>query len=259
MPKLYEWHISNLGEYTVLNGVVTGHISIMDGTFIHTSPIEKIEVCEDIIKVQTMNTLYECIKAEMNVALCKDFINRKFPIIDGYADFRAFVNNAKYLEETEVTPVVATDSVLMIIGNNRRFYYGGIWVNINDCTKKLTDVSPHIGMFQDSILCFMHDFFGYDIDIRYFPYQFCNLEFYSTETSDLPLYIENCGNEPIRVDYKGSVFEIQPSERKLITEGNADRDKELTNRSDMYPAGEITSADLKIFNHLGDKNETSEN
>ena len=132
-------------------------------------------------------------------------------------------------------PDIEENSILIRFGNNREYYLDSLWVNHDGEVVRLTDIYPHIGMFQDSILCMMDE---YRIDIRYFPYQFGNIEFYSFETDGKPVYIENFGDSEFKAEVYGKVYVLKPGERKLVSIENASNSK-LDNYSDMYPAVEI--------------------
>ena len=67
-PHLYHWcmeknvHPYTGEEYTLAHGIVTGHKSLTDTTFIHTSPVQHIEVDRETeqVCIQTRNTEYHC-------------------------------------------------------------------------------------------------------------------------------------------------------------------------------------------------------
>lgn len=238
MPKIYKWFPVKYGEYTLINGVVTGHNRIMDGTFIHTSPVEGIRLDENDVIIQTANSLYTCTIDEMNHNQTRGYMEDPDFNIKGMDKFSEFM--AGYVpNEKPYIPEMEDMSILMRFGNNRSYYFDGLWIKYNGEVDQLTEIYPHIGMFQDSILCMMNKQDKYRIDIRYFPYQFGNIEFYSFETEELPVYIENSGDIEFKAELSGSVYIIQPGERKLVSKENASSNGKLTSYSDMYPAVEI--------------------
>lgn len=57
MVDLLNWRMDGV----MLWGICVGHSKWKDGTFVHTSPYEKVEVCEDGLSVVTFSgTNYLC-------------------------------------------------------------------------------------------------------------------------------------------------------------------------------------------------------
>ena len=61
MCRLYNWCLSrDESGRRIAKGVVTGHNSIPDAKFIHTSRIVRVEMDGDTALIQTKNSLYKC-------------------------------------------------------------------------------------------------------------------------------------------------------------------------------------------------------
>ena len=92
-------------------------------------------------------------------------------------------------------------------------------------------------MFQDSVLLMSNGLNKIDdcnFDIRYFPYQNCNIQFYSFETDGLPLFIQNCGDTTFNIEVNGIVYTVNPKDKIEINSGNAIKGAKLTSTSDLY-------------------------
>lgn len=59
MPRLYRWYITSTNSGFRAHGIVTGNPNFEDSTFINTSTLQNIEVENHLVKLQTLNTLYE--------------------------------------------------------------------------------------------------------------------------------------------------------------------------------------------------------
>ena len=77
---------------------------------------------------------------------------------------------------------------------------------------------------------------NYEIDIRYFPH-FQNIEFYSEDTNDCPLFVENIGDTVIYVRAHIGTIKLSPGERKEVAKGNVEKEKPILPDGDLYPAG----------------------
>lgn len=228
MPRLYNWYIDKckVGDgFEVLraHGIVTGHERFMDTTFVNTSEVKHITIENEIAIIQTRNTRYECDlkSAKYEFFEVPEVIPDFIVYRDKYANLRNKENHA--LEQ---------DGVLLVLGNNKEYYFNSIYAKFGDEEKYSDQAYPHIGMFQDSVLC-MLDMERYRIDYRYFPFQGLHVEFYSW-MDEIDTFIENCGDEELFVTVKGNVYRIDPGKRKKIIEENAEKESYELNYTDLY-------------------------
>ena len=219
MARLYNWYIekqnkSNSDSELWARGVVSGHVRLPDGLFIHTSTIVGVTLENETAIIQTLNTRFEC---KMENADYDKFTESQ--MIEGFDDFKKKYDNPKVKYE----PNLKENEVLLVLGNNREYYFDSYHVNYRGKTEALYNAHPHVGMFQDSVLCqcFIQ---RRCIDYRYFPYKGCHVEFYSWE-NHLKTYIENCGDDPLFVTVYGNVYLIPSKERVLISPQNAEQEK----------------------------------
>lgn len=230
MARLYDWYIEKKNKLNPdselwAKGVVSGHVRMPDGLFIHTSAIESVTLENETAIIQTRNTRFEC---KMENADYDKFTESQ--MIAGFDDFKKKYDTSKvkYVPEAELKE----NEVLFVLGNNREYYFDSFHVKYNGKKESFYTVHPHVGMFQDSVLCqcFIEK---RCIDYRYFPYKGCHVEFYSWE-NHLKTYIENCGDEPFFVTVGGNVYAIPAKKRILITPKNAEKEKPHLGRTDLY-------------------------
>ena len=100
----------------------------------------------------------------------------------------------------------------------------------------LYDAHPHVGMFKDSFLIFGQ---GAKIDLRYFPH-FENIEFYAERTDGKPFFLENIGDIELYAKTSKGIIRLNPGERKLVSEENAQKDDPFLLGGDLYPAKFMT-------------------
>ncbi len=228
MPRLYNWYIEKIkgsdeGSELWARGIVSGHERLADGMFIHTSPIMTVTIEDEIVIIQTKNTRYEC---SMENADYDRFTESKI-----IADFEVF--REKYdVPKEKYVPELEENAVLLVLGNNRHYYFDSYHVNYNGKCESMYDVHPHIGMFQDSVLCMLY-FEDRCVDYRYFPFKRCHVEFYSWE-DDFKTYVENCGDDPLYISFSGSVYKVSPKERTLLSVENAEKERISLCTVDLY-------------------------
>lgn len=227
MARLYKWYIekknkANSDSVLWARGVVSGHIRLPDGMFIHTSAIVSVSLENETVIIQTLNTRFEC---KMEDADYEKFTETN--MIERFAEFKE-----KYdIPKVKYEPDLKANEVLLVLGNNRQYYFDSYHVNYQGKKKSLYDVPAHIGTFQDSVLCqcFIN---RCCIDYRYFPYKGCHAEFYSWE-KHFKTYIENCGDDPLYVTVYGNVYMIPSKERILVIPQNAQKEKPHLSHIDL--------------------------
>lgn len=228
MARLYNWYIEKKNKVDPdselwARGVVSGHVRLPDGMFIHTSTIASVTMEGETAIIQTQNTRFEC---EMKNADYEKFTETK--LIDNFADYKV-----KYdIPKVKYEPDLKENEVLLVLGNNRQYYFDSYHVNCAGKKESLYEVCAHVGMFQDSVLCrfFINRRW---VDYRYFPYKGCHAEFYSWE-DHFKTYIENCGDDPLYVTVYGDVYIIPSKERVLIIPQNAEKEEPHLGHTDLY-------------------------
>lgn len=229
-PRLYHWYVekytSNDGTECVrAHGNVTGHKVLQDTLFIRTSRIMSIEVKEEMgeVMIQTKNTEYHC-----RLSDCDFSKPDTYELISGMAEYAAKFGKEKEYQQDD-------DTILLVLSDHESYYFETMLVKKNGKIHR-GKMYPHIGMWQDSCLISAEEE-GRFIDIRYFPH--CqHLETYCWETGQLPVYLENSGEDVIYYTTYDGVIELKPGERKLVSKENvmnADETPYL-DRSDLYPA-----------------------
>ena len=224
---LHYWHISNEWDASIAHGVVTGHPRISDTTRMHTSPIAGIEVDaeKEELLITTKNTLYHCPLDSCN-----------FKKQDAFPDILPDYEKLKEKYQREVQdPEIEQGKVLLVLSDFDEYYFHSLCVRDDSGEKLKYTAHAHVGMFQDSYLIETDD---YRIDLCYFPH-FGSIEFYETETDDMPLYAENIGSSVIYIKKRGLTFSLKPGERKELTEDNAEQDVPDLPDGDLYPAGTL--------------------
>lgn len=226
-PMLHRWYLDRQGEYIIGHGVVTGHKKLPDTMRIHTSPVSGIEIDSEHgdALVITKNTTYRCPLDSLRFSK-QDAFPELIPDYDTIKE-----NYSKPIEK----PEIEQGKVLLVLSDYDEYYFHSLCVKGEDNEPLPYSGWPHVGMFQDSYLIGTED--G-KIDLRYFPH-FKNIEFYSSETDGMPLYVENIGSSVLYIQYGGHDFRFDPGERKELTEENASKDTPDLPDGDLYPAGII--------------------
>ena len=224
---LHNWYIEE--NSSIAKGNVKGNPQFLDSTFIHTSKIEDISILEEAgeVIITTHNTRYHC---KLKDCLIDRMDNGRF-------------NNIIELAKNNQIPVeyeIEENSILIVISNYLEYYFDKVFCNIHGSVYEGM-MSPHIGMIQDSCLIrfpMCEDKISKQllkIDIRYFPHpQY--LEAYCWEHIEMPVYIQNSGDELLYFRIEDDLFRINPSRRILISKNNSIDDNDVTlQRRDLYP------------------------
>ena len=230
--KLHYWYIDEReidGKiYRFGHGIVTGHKKVPDATKICTSPVEdiNIEKKKKNLMLSTANNVYQC-----PLEYCRFRKQDKYPdIIPDYLRLKE-----RYKGKIEY-PSIEPGKVLLVFANFCEYYFHSLYYlpKYSEDGKPLEYVGcSHIGTFQDSYLIYTDN---YEIDIRYFPH-FQNIEFYSEDTNDCPLFVENIGDTVIYVRAHIGTIKLSPGERKEVAKGNVEKEKPILPDGDLYPAG----------------------
>ena len=233
MPKLYNWHINehSLG-YCLARGIVTGHPKLEDSAYIHTSPIEDFNITDEtagIAVIKTHNNNYEVKLSDLDITKMKE-AKDKIGIYAWGVKLLGFID--KYTEQEEIKYNTPNKSILLVLGNNKQYYFDRLIINNGIDQLENKNVTPHIGTVQDSVLC-MASGEELNYDIRYFTYKDNNIDFYMWDTNDLDVYIQNTGDNKIRARLGEEVYVVEPGCKLLISKENKSNEK-LTSESDLY-------------------------
>ena len=232
--QLHYWHIegddTDGGGYLMAHGIVSGHKKLTDGMRIHTSVIRA--VCADEkageILVTTQNNVYHC-----PLEYCS------FDKQDAYPDIIPDYERLKKAYRGRIRhPSTDPGKVLLVLANFCEYYFHSLYYVPGGSGSKEPApymAIPHIGTYQDSFLILTE---GGGIDLRYFPH-YQNIEFYSMETGDRPLFLENIGDVTIYAKTRCGTIKLDPGDRKEVTEENAEDVSPALPDGDLYPAGII--------------------
>lgn len=265
MAKLYQWYTEAIpGERVILHGVVTGHRKLPDGILIYTSPIQQVlrdPECEDGYIFESKNTTFYVSMSDCDYGQCTVMENSAIPGLELWRSQLASYSE-RYAQKPAL-PAADCGSVLLRLGNNREYYFDSMDVHSGTGEYLNGDMQPHVGMFQDSVLCWAGgEAWCSDYDLRYFPYRSGNLEFYGCDTEGLPVYIENCGDCELMVKFAGAVYKIAPGSRVLMERANAMPGATLTSEQDLYTTTlDLSDAERKklaqLINHEPNTKEES--
>lgn len=200
MKKLSNWHIEMKSDYYIAHGNVSGNQRFQDGTKIHTSKITKTEMIDDMIFIYTKNSVYKCL-----IENCCFNYQTQIDILP----FDISTYKEKYFKDF---PPQKNSITLNFSAEIDNFFKHAI-VESNGEIIELS-MYLHLGMYQDSCLI-GNGSEGGQYDIRYYPNNI--IEFYCFDTDNLPVYIENSGNTPLKIKtIHGENLDIPAKTKKLI-------------------------------------------
>lgn len=231
--RMHYWYMDELGKNdkkgVILHGIVTGHRSIADSTFIHTSRVQKTYIDKDNheLIVETSNNIYYCPLSYCEFAKQDE---RK-DLIPDYEHIKE-----KYIGKIE-HPLIEAGNVLLVLSNFDNYYFHSLY-----CVPAsgFAPLSYHASTFNSSLQDdFMIQTEDHRIELRYFPH-FQNVEFITQETNEMPLYIENIGDISLYIKARCGIIELLPGQRKLVCRENSQsRDMTMT-----LPANDLFADDL---------------
>ena len=234
---LHYWYVFSHAGKLHARGNVTGNPKIADSVRVTASPVVSVTVDEDCGEaiVMTAHSVYHC-----------PLEYWRFDSQDKYEGIRELVPDYDSLKEKYkdklVYPDIEQGKVLLVLADFCEYYFHSLCVKDDDGKRLDYTSNAHVGMFQDSFLIGLswenptniRDKFR--IDIRYFPH-YKNIDFYSDDTSGMPLYAENIGASDIYIRRSGDTFRLKPGERKELISENAETDAGSLPDGDLYPAG----------------------
>lgn len=230
---LHSWyfsmHTSHTGrDYMIAWGIVTGHPRLSDSTFIHTSEVCGVRKEGNEIILTTRNSEYHCPLTSCLFGRMEDCTK----LLPDFEELR------KQYEGKEKMPSIDPGNVLLVLADFCEYYFHSLFYVPKDAevaTPIEYSVGAHVGTFQDS---FLIRAYSSGIDLRYFPH-FQNIEFYSEETGGRPFWLENIGQTTLYAATSVGLIRLDPGDRKLVDESNAETEKPVLPKGDLYPAGVI--------------------
>ena len=212
MPELYNWSLRKRHDSSeiYLHGNVVDSPKFPDSMPINTSNIVTLNIDEQgVFQFQTVHTLYTCRAENFDFSRFSNLPNIQ---TDAYKSMIDIVSDLLSKHENKSETFRLHNEVLIELGNTAEYYFKRAVININGETSIEENVYPHIGMLQDSCIldvCVN----GETIDLRYFPYEDCKLQFYC---EDMPEYVslifKNIGTKPMKIGTSAGAYEIKPLE-----------------------------------------------
>lgn len=229
--RLYNWYVKIYEEdtdiYHIGKGVVTGHPSIPDTNRMSTSNVKAIytDLEQGEVLLTTMNNIYHC-----PLEYCNWYRQ------DQFSDLIPEYDLAKKKFQNRELPSIEPGNVLLVLSDHDEYYFHSLYYKETEDAEACDYYGDaNVGMFQDSYLIMAEEA---GIDLRYFPH-FKNIEFYSEYTEGRPLYLENVGNSVLFAKTSKGLIKLAPGERKEVCKENAEAEKPVLPKGDLYPAGII--------------------
>lgn len=223
MIRLTHWYLKELDEaFSSAWGIVSGHDRLLDGTFIHTSWLRKVELDESEKQLRLLTysgNHYYLDWSEINENHIEDTrkVLGQFGVLTDFLKFRKELKEQFEKElMSEINSILKKRELLWIPALNRAFFK-----NSEDIVEEAF-ILIHGGMFQDSVLIRNRE-----VDFRYFPMS-------STKIVVEPYHWSN-GLEAVLIDNRGEKeIEFVGSKRRIICK-----------------AGEITRIESKEYSGEG--------
>lgn len=211
MVKLYEWSIKKhcKGKYLAW-GNCLGHHNLMDGTYIHTSPIMEMKLDNESLHLFTKSgTHYEC---KIKDILLDELECTKQSLMEMNMDV-AFLNGA--VELVEDRRKKKEDEVSGLLSDNELYLeFLGMTVQYaffkKDGVLMQLDCGCHVGMFQDSYLIKQYGL----VDVRYFD-RLSGIEFYHFSDGLKAIQLRHIGGEFFSVGGLVNELQIKPNDDSI--------------------------------------------
>lgn len=206
-------HLSNWKyDGVMLWGVCQGHQKLADGTYIHTSPVVEMELCEEGLDAHTYSGTHYRMQTdeisldfleETKAGLEVDKIDTSF--LD---DVVRQVEEVQKQKEQEVDKLLEEhDLYLEFVGTHMKYGYFK-----NDGVVMALRCDCHVGMFQDSYLIRQMGI----VDVRYFPEE-NGIAFYHVSDGIHNIYFKYIGNVPFSVSGIGEGLEFTQEDSEIKT------------------------------------------
>lgn len=208
MINLYDWWYDGV----TLWGICQGHNRLSDGTYIHTSTVEKFELCEDGLVAYTYSgNCYHCKTEDIrldilgNIKVCLEVMNIDVSFLD---DAEKLVEESKSKKIVEVEKLLEeNDMYIEFLGINVKYAYfkkDGVLIPLKcDC---------HVGTFQDSYLIREPGV----VDVRYFDRMF-GVDFYHVSDGINNIHFKYVGDLPLSITGIGDGLKFEKDDTEVKT------------------------------------------
>lgn len=193
MIQLYDWYIEKINDKTCMaHGYVEGHPDLPDGTFIHTSPVAQAgkDGEQGILLVTRSDSHYRLAGEDICLEEIKN--TKKNLKVLGVRDFCKdavqLLHQKKERKRREMETCLSDHELfLMMLGEHCMEVYFKDGGGIHEL-----QVSVHVGMFQDSVLCRKNGV----ADFRYFPkgFYYPEIDTYHVSSNIERIHLCNAGN-----------------------------------------------------------------
>ena len=192
--------------YQFIRGQFFNRPGFFDGDTGRTSYIKSITLneAENEYEIQTRNTLYHC-----SFDSCHFDLQDKSPYT-----LPEYERIKKEYYHPDVYDDVSQDDMLLVLADYEDFFFKKLVYRNEDGSFGGYSGYPHIGMCTDSYLISEDPKTCGDgkIDIRYYVHAH-GIEFYTLQTDNKTLWIENKGETPITIEIHGGQLVLEPGER----------------------------------------------
>lgn len=202
------WYISDFEYedkiYQVVRGTFYNRPGFYEGLHTRTSPIQEVKVSmeEQEYEITTMNTVYHC-------SFDSCFFERQDKSSFELPEYQQI--RQKFFVSTE-TSTLSNDDMLLVVADFEDYFFKDLiyFDKSGNQEKYLNNV--HLGMVVDTYLITSKD---YKVDIRWYVYD-CGFKFYSLETGNRNLWIENVGDTSLRIVMGDNVINLEANTREKV-------------------------------------------
>lgn len=196
MPALFQWDLVMRQGVPMALGIVSGHRKLMEGTYVHTSPIFQVERVENELQVETASgNRYHLPMKEWRPRIQEAGTLSPEQLglpADFWTQCARAREEASRAEKADLQPLIKPGTLFMrIVGTS---ILSALWAGM-DARIRDASVGGHLGMFQDSYLiraaCGEAEEAD-NVDLRFFPME-NRLEPYCISEGIKSLQIRNEG------------------------------------------------------------------
>ncbi len=222
MSELKNWYVQKKKDLYIAWGNVYDNPRYEEGRWIHTSLIRKIEADQNVLKISTANTIYEC-QMENYLPIADETMQACLHDYMWPDDEDAWLALQKHVKQNmqKETALLTSDQcdACSVLSFSSSIQKGFCRLELKN--KKNTEIiisyDVHTGMFQDDVE--ISDIRkGYYF--RYFPFHRNAFQFEEWKTKYLPVFMKNIGNETIYVSCVYGDFAIEAGHECLLAPDN---------------------------------------
>lgn len=202
------WYISDFEYedkiYQVVRGSFYNRPGFYEGLHTRTSPIQEVKVLmeEQEYEITTMNTVYHC-------SFDSCYFERQDKSAFELPEYQQI--RQRFFVPIE-TSTLSNDDMLLVVADFEDYFFKDLiyFDKSGNQEKYLNNV--HLGMVVDTYLITSKD---YKVDIRWYVHD-CGFKFYSLETDNRNLWIENVGDASLRIVMGDYVINLEPNTREKV-------------------------------------------